>query len=63
EAVRDNAYWLKVLKAWLRDGVDLENGYEEAVGRLTPESVSRFGHDCLLPAHRAALVMSAEASE
>lgn len=63
EAVRDNAYWLKVIKVWLRDGIDLENGYEEAVQRLTPASVETFGRRNLLPAHKAALVMSAEASE
>ena len=44
EAVRDNAYWLKVQ-------------------RLTPASVETFGRRNLLPAHKAALVMSAEASE
>ena len=61
--MRDNAYWLKVIKTWLRDGTDLESGYDAAVERLTPEAVGAFARRYVLPAHRAAIVMSAEAAE
>lgn len=60
ESVRDNAYWLKVIKIYERDGIDTDTGFDEAVGRLTPEAVGAFARRYLLPANRAALVMSAE---
>ncbi len=60
EAVRDNAYWLKVIKALERDGLDLETGYDEAVSRLSAQSIADFAKRVILPAHKASIVMSAE---
>ncbi|MCM1067623.1 MAG: insulinase family protein [Muribaculaceae bacterium] len=59
EATADNAYWLKVIKTYLRDGVDLDGGYTKAVEQITPEAVADFARRYILPAHKAALVMSA----
>lgn len=58
ESLRDNAYWLKVIKIYDRDGIDTDTGFDAAVGRLTPEAVGAFGRRYLLPANRAALIMT-----
>lgn len=63
ESVRDNAYWLKAIKIYDRDGIDTDTDFEAAVSRLTPEAVEEFARRYLLTAKRAALVMSAEPAE
>ncbi|MDE6573696.1 MAG: insulinase family protein [Muribaculaceae bacterium] len=63
EASRDNAYWLRILKAWLRDGVDIHTDYGKAVESLTPESVAGFGKKNLEKAHKASLIMTATQAE
>lgn len=60
EVATDNAYWLKVIKSYERDGLDIESEYDAAVGRITPESVADFGRRVVKPANKASIIMSAE---
>lgn len=60
ESAADNAYWLKVFKGYLRDGVDLHNPYLKDVEAITPQSVQAFAQEVLPRATKATLIMSAE---
>lgn len=60
EVATDNAYWLKVIKSYERDGLDIESEYDAAVGRITPESVADFGRRVVKPANKASIIMSVE---
>ncbi|MDE6207411.1 MAG: insulinase family protein [Muribaculaceae bacterium] len=60
ESATDNAYWLKVIKSYERDGMDMHNTYRAAVEALSPETVAAFVRDTVLPAHKSSIIMQAE---
>lgn len=60
ESAADNAYWLKVIKGYMRDGIDIHNPYLKDVEALTPASVKAFGENVLPRTTKATLIMSAE---
>ena len=60
EAREDGAYWLKILKAYVNDGIDLDSGYDSAVARLSPESVAAFVKSTVVPANKASITMRAK---
>ncbi len=63
EAKVDNAYWLRIIKSYLRDGMDMETTYDDEVSRITPQSVADLGRRVVRPANRASIIMSAEQAQ
>ncbi len=60
EGLRDNAYWLQVIKVYERDGLDAHSSYKEAVENLTPADVAKWARTTLIPADKAVLIMVAK---
>lgn len=60
EARNDGAYWLNVLKSYTLYGIDLDNDYDAAVGRLSAQSVADFVNRTILPANKASIIMRAK---
>ena len=59
ETTKDNAYWLKVIKAYIRDGIDLESGFEQAVNGIDASGVGGFVSRYIMPANKASIIMKA----
>lgn len=55
-----NAFWLSAMRAYDRDGVDMQGDYLNAVNALSSESISAFGRDYVDTAARSVLVMLPE---
>lgn len=59
ETTKDNAYWLKVLKTYIRDGIDIESGFEQAVNGIDASGVKEFVSRYITPANKASIIMKA----
>lgn len=57
EVSRDNAYWLKVIKSYERDGIDLHTNYKATVEALSAEGIADFARRIVLPANKSWIIM------
>ncbi len=60
ESLKSNAFWLSAMRIWERDGVDMRNGYANAVNALTSDTIADFARRYVSTAARSVLIMRPE---
>ena len=57
DQLKQNGYWLSVINAWRKWGIDFNTDYEKLVNAQTPESISAFTAELLKAGNRAEVIM------
>ena len=57
-SAKSNGHWLNVLDEYVRNGVDIQNGYKAAVEALTPEKIAAFLKGLLATGNHIEVVMT-----
>ena len=57
DQLKQNGYWLSVINAWRKWGIDFNTDYEKLVNAQTPESISAFAAELLKAGNRAEVIM------
>ena len=57
DQLKQNGYWLSVINAWRKWGIDFHTDYEKLVNAQTPESISAIAAEVLKAGNRAEVIM------
>ena len=57
DQLKQNGYWLAVINAWRKWGIDFHTDYEKLVNAQTPESISAAAAEVLKAGNRAEVIM------
>ena len=57
DQLKQNGYWLSVINAWRKWGIDFHSDYEKLVNAQTPESISATAAEVLKAGNRAEVIM------
>ena len=60
DQLKQNGYWLAVINAWRKWGIDFHTDYEKLVNAQTPESISAAAAEVLKAGNRAEVIMLPE---
>ena len=57
DQLKQNGYWLAVINAWRKWGIDFHSNYEKLVNAQTPETISATAAEILKAGNRAEVIM------
>jgi zinc protease len=57
DQLKQNGYWLAVINAWRKWGIDVHSNYEKLVNAQTPETISATAAEILKAGNRAEVIM------
>ena len=57
DQLKQNGYWLAVINAWRKWGIDFHSNYEKLVNAQTPEAISATAAEILKAGNRAEVIM------
>ena len=60
DQLKQNGYWLSIITAWRKWGIDFHSDFEKLVNAQTPESISAFAAEVLKAGNRAEVIMMPE---
>ncbi len=60
DQLKQNGYWLAVINAWRKWGIDFHTDYDKLVNAQTPESISAAAAEVLKAGNRAEVIMLPE---
>jgi len=60
DQLKQNGYWLGVISAWRKWGIDFHSNYEKLVNAQTPESISAAAAEVVKAGNRAEVIMLPE---
>ena len=55
--LKENGFWINALRMWDQRGIDIVNGYREAVNAVTPQQVSDFIKKLMASGNKIEVVM------
>lgn len=60
EDTQDNTYWMAMMRNWVKNGVNLDNGYLDLLNSITPDDIQDFVARYINTGNRLILLMEAE---
>ena len=57
DQLKQNSYWINVINAWRKWGIDFHSDYEKLVNAQTPESISATAAEVVKAGNRAEVIM------